>query len=568
MSFGAWFQPFQSNETIALSQFGQATFTSLQTFLLGTTSTFLYDPAPTEMNWRSLFGAFYAEDVIRVKPNLTLSLGFRDEFTTGWNEAHGRAANYTFSNGVISSEPHIGNSLFTTNNAKFLPQPRIGLAWSPVNHKTVIRAGFGMYNDLQDALGYRTDQNAPFNPTYSIKAQAVSGLPIDPSAALPSGALLVPGGVQPDMETPTLISWSLRVQQELSPNTSLTLGYVGSHGYHEIIGVDANEPFPVVCPASPCPATYPATFPTALAGTPVPAGSFYVPTAVKANPDIANTWTWFSQGTSNYNALQVDLNRRFSHGMSLRGVYTWSKALDDGDSVNGTAAANAPGLVSNPFDLHSDYGLATYDVRHIAVISGMYRLPFGHGQAFGGSLEGWRDVAASGWSVNSIVTLQSGFPFTPQLSYNPSNNGDTRNPVRPFANPDFTGPVILGKPSQWFNPAAFLAPANTPGNLRLLREPGKEYADWSRTGDVGLLRNERDHASRTAGTAVSRRDFQPAESSQLQYAEPDHLHSFGRFRYCRSDYQHLDHVTTDPIWIEVNVVGEPARIRPAVAATR
>jgi Carboxypeptidase regulatory-like domain/TonB-dependent Receptor Plug Domain len=465
LSFGAWFQPFQSNETIALSQFGQATFTSLQTFLLGTTSTFLYDPAPTEMNWRSLFGAFYAEDIIRVKPNLTLSLGLRDEFTTGWNEAHGRAANYTFSNGVISSEPHIGSALFATNNAKFLPQPRIGLAWSPVNNKTVIRAGFGMYNDLQDALGYRTDQNAPFNPTYSIKAQTVSGLPIDPSAALPSGALLVPGGVQPDMETPTLISWSLRVQQELSANTSLTVGYVGSHGYHEIIGVDANEPFPVVCPASPCPATYPATFPTALAGTPVPAGSFYVPTAVKANPDIANTWTWFSQGTSNYNALQVDLNRRFSHGMSLRGVYTWSKALDDGDSVNGTAAANAPGLVSNPFDLHSDYGLATYDVRHIAVISGMYRLPFGHGQAFGGSLEGWRDVAASGWSVNSIVTLQSGFPFTPQLSYNPSNNGDTRNPVRPFANPDFTGPVILGKPSQWFNPAAFLAPANTPGNL-------------------------------------------------------------------------------------------------------
>ena len=322
-----------------------------------------------------------------------------------------------------------------------------------------------MYNDLQDALGYRTDQNAPFNPTYSIKAQTVSGLPIDPSAALPSGALLVPGGVQPDMETPTLISWSLRVQQELSPNTSLTVGYVGSHGYHQIIGVDANEPFPVVCPASPCPATYPATFPTALAGTPVSAGSFYVPTAVKANPAIANTWTWFSQGTSNYNALQVDVNRRFSHGMSLRGVYTWSKALDDGDSVNGTAAANAPGLVSNPFDFHSDYGLATYDVRHIAVISGMYRLPFGHGQAFGGSLEGWRDVAASGWSVNSIVTLQSGFPFTPQLSYNPSNNGDTRNPVRPFANPDFTGPVILGKPSQWFNPAAFLAPANTPGNL-------------------------------------------------------------------------------------------------------
>src|SRR6266436_2839458 len=83
LSFGAWFQRFQSNEIIALSQYGQATFASLQTFLQGTTSSFLFDPAPTEMNWRSLFGAFYAEDVFRVSPKLTLSLGFRDEFSTG-----------------------------------------------------------------------------------------------------------------------------------------------------------------------------------------------------------------------------------------------------------------------------------------------------------------------------------------------------------------------------------------------------------------------------------------------------------------------------------------------------
>ena len=68
MSFGAWFQQFQSNETIALSQYGQATFTSLAQFLGGTVNTFLYDPTPTEMNWRSVFGAFHAEDVIRLSP--------------------------------------------------------------------------------------------------------------------------------------------------------------------------------------------------------------------------------------------------------------------------------------------------------------------------------------------------------------------------------------------------------------------------------------------------------------------------------------------------------------------
>ncbi len=112
LSFGAWFQQFQSNETINLSQYGQATFTSLQTFLTGTTSSFLYSPSPTEMNWRSLFGAVYAQDVIRLSPKFTLSLGFRGEFSTGWNEAHGRAANYTFSNGVISSQPRVSSNTF------------------------------------------------------------------------------------------------------------------------------------------------------------------------------------------------------------------------------------------------------------------------------------------------------------------------------------------------------------------------------------------------------------------------------------------------------------------------
>jgi hypothetical protein len=485
LTFGAWFQPFQSNETIALSQYGQATFSSLTNFLQGNMSSFLWDPTPTEMNWRSLFGAWYAEDVIRVFPRLTLSLGLRDEFTTGWNEAHGRAANYTFSNGVISNTPTVGNSLFTVNNGKFLPQPRIGLAWSPVTAKTVVRAGFGMYNDLQDALGYRADQNAPYNPTYSAGSATtpfpVSSLPIDPSVPPPTGAKLNPGGVQPDMNTPTLVSWSLRVEQEITPDTSFTIGYVGSHGYHELIGIDANEPFPVICPASPCPATYPSSFPAPLAGSPVPAGTYYVPTNVRANPTLANTWIWFSMGASNYNALQVDANHRFSHGLSLRGVYTWSKALDDGDSLNATAAPNAPGLVSNPFNLHADYGRATYDVRHIGVINAVYALPFGKGEPIGNSLEGWSNALVGGWSVNSMVTIQSGFPFTPQLSYNPSNNGDTRNPVRPFLNPDFTGPVILGKPSQWFNPNAFLAPpvnSGFYGNLGRDTVIGPGLATW------------------------------------------------------------------------------------------
>ena len=513
-SFGAWFQQFQSNEKIALSQYGQATFPSLAQFInTGVTSSFLYDPAPTAMNWRSLFSAFYAEDVIRLDPRLTLSLGFRAEISTGWNEAHGRAANYTYPNGVISSDPHIGSNFFTVNNAKFLPQPRIALAWSPLGPKTVLRAGFGMYNDLQDALGYRADQNAPFNPVYSLSNYAVSKLPIDTAAPVPAGAKLVPGGVQPDMQTPTLISWSLRVQRELSPNTVLTVGYVGSQGYHELIGVDANEPVPVICPAAPCPSVYPTWDPgqptsatnsptigfpigSPLAGAPVPAGTYYIPfiapSTPRANPAIANTWTWFSEGTSSYNALQVDVSRRFSHGLSFRGVYTFSKTLDDGDSMNQTTAGNAPGLVSNPYNLRADKGLATFNATNLGVLNAVYSLPFGHGEKYASDLEGWKGQLASGWSLTSIVTLQSGFPLTPQLSYNPSNNGDTRNPVRPFLNPDFKGPVVLGKPNQWFNPAAFIAPPSNSGfygNAGRSSVPGPGLATW----DFSVLKNTTIH---------------------------------------------------------------------------
>jgi len=483
---GVWLERLRSNENLALSQYGQATFTSLQTFLQGAVGSLLYDPTPTPLGWRSLFAAWHVEDAISAAPGITLTIGFRGEMSTGWNEVNGRASTYGFTNGVIASQPTVGTSAFTVNHAKFLPQPRAALAWSPfhASRATVIRAGLGMYNDLQDALGYRTDQNAPFNPTYSVPNLSVAQLPLAP-ASVPASAKLVPGGVQPDLKTPTLVSWSFRIQQKLSANTALTVVYVGSHGYHEIIGVDANEPMPVVCPAAPCPAVYPNTFPAGLAGAPVPAGTYYVPTATRANPTLANTWTYFSEGDSDYNALQADLNHRLSSGLVLRATYTWSKAIDDGDSLNATASGGEPALVSNPYNLRADRGLANFDVRNAAVVSASYALPFGPGRRFRTAGLG---KAASGWTVNSIVTLQGGFPFTPQLSYNPSNNGDTRNPVRPFVNPAFTGPVILGNPLQWFNPAAFLAPPNGSGfygNLGRDTLIGPGLATW----DLSFLKD-------------------------------------------------------------------------------
>jgi hypothetical protein len=452
---GAWFEQIQSNENLALTQYGQATFSSLASFLEGNISNFLGVPTATPLGWRSLQGALYAQDSLRLKPNLTLSVGLRDEFTNGWNEAYGRAANYVFQDGIIQTQPKVASSAFTQNNAAFLPEPRIGLAWGPRGQsKTVIRAGFGIYDDLQDALGYRLDQNAPFNTTFSIKDIPISQLLIIPGSPPPAGAKIAPAGVQPNLQTPTIESYSFKIERELSPNTMLSAGYVGSHGYHEIVSLDANEPFPTICPASPCPASLPA-------GT-----IFYPKGAPLANPALANTWSWFSEGNSSYNALQVDLNRRFSQGLSFRGIYTWAKSLDNGDTLNGSAAANAPGLVMDPGNLGLDWGLSTFDVRNTAVMDGTYKLPFGKGRPYLATFGNAGNFLLSDWSLNTIVTLQSGFPFTPQLSFNPSNNGDTRNPDRPSMNPAFHGPVIIGSPNEYFNPNAFVVPANgTYGNV-------------------------------------------------------------------------------------------------------
>jgi len=189
-----------------------------------------------------------------------------------------------------------------------------------------------MYNDLQDALGYRTDQNAPFNPSYSIPNLTVDKLPVSLAivaqsngTASPTGTKLVPGGVQPDLKTPTVLSYSLKIEQEISPNTSLSVGYLGSRGTYELISIDMNIPAQVVCPNPKCPVP---------PATPLPAGTIFTPTTTRANPLLANTYSWFSAGSSLYNAMTVDVKHRFSKGLTFRGAYTWSKALDDGDSLN------------------------------------------------------------------------------------------------------------------------------------------------------------------------------------------------------------------------------------------
>lgn len=468
---GLWAQRVQANDLLAQNQWGQASFGSLTSFLHGTTATFTVVPSPTPLGWRSLELAGFVQDVIKVRPNLDLRLGFRFESTDGWNEVAGRAANYAFLNGVIQTNPVVGSSAFIINRAKFLPEPRVGLAWDPFGQgKTVVHAGFGIYRALLDNLDYRLGQTAPFNATESLKNVSVAGLQIVPGSALPAGTKISPSGSQPDLYTPTVITWTFKVEQQIAPNTSLGLGYVGSHGYHELLSLDANEPMPTICPAAPCPAN-------------LASGTVYYPSgAPLANPSLANTTTWFSEGLSSYNALQVDANRRFANGFQLRGVYTWSNSLDDGTALNSSVGANAPGLVMFPGNPKLDWGPSTSDARHIAVVNSSYELPFGSGKKVLANQHGLSQKLISGWTVSGVETMQSGLPFTPQLGFNPTNNGDSRNPIRPSWNPAFSGPIVLGGPNQYFNPNAFiLPPTGTYGNVGrdILYGPGLATTDLS-----------------------------------------------------------------------------------------
>jgi Carboxypeptidase regulatory-like domain len=454
---GVWLQRLQSNDNLAQNQYGQASFSTLSSFLQGSVATFTVVPAPTALGWRSLFAAAFVEDAWKVTPRLEVRAGFRSESTTGWNEARGRASNYGFTNGVINTDPTIGSSALFQNRAKFMPEPRIGLAYDLFgNGKTALRGSFGVHRALLDALDYRLDQTAPFNTTLSF-----SSVPVNQLASLASGTVsgsgqISPSNVQPDIQTPTVLSWTFKIEQQIARDTSLTVGYVGSHGYHQILSEDQNTPATVTCPAS-CPAV-------------LAPGTIYYPTTNKANPNVANTTSWVSQGISNYNGLEVDVRRQFARGLQLRGVYTYSSNLDDGSAWNTSVSANTPAFVMYPGNPGLDYGPAATNIRHAAAINGTWELPFHHG------------ALVNGWSLSGITTLQSGFPLSPQLGYNPTGNGDTRNPARPNRAPGFSGPLYAKKVQQWFNPAAFAAPyPGTFGNIGrdTLTGPGLSELDLS-----------------------------------------------------------------------------------------
>jgi hypothetical protein len=497
ISLGGWFQPLQDNEDTASRQLGQASFTSLQTFLQGTVSNFQVVPNPAELGWRSLLGAWYFQDAIKIRHNLTIQAGIRHEFTTGWNEVAGRAANYvTDANGILQTSTRVGDSVFTENNAKWLFSPRIALAWDLFGDgRTAIRAGFGTYYSLMDDLSFLLNSLPPYNGSIAFaNVSMFSFLPVLPSVPQPSSCgpnvprpctIYAPQGVQGDAKTPTVEEWNFTVEQQLSPTTILRLAYVGSFGYHGLLNVDPNTiPAQICSNPDGCQAGGIGTVRSIVAQ-----GSRYIPVGTRPNPYLSGGFFWYTEGNSSYNALEVDMIRRLTQGLQFRANYTWAKNLDLNSALTGAQANNQAQMILDRNDLRRDWGPSALNITSQASISGHYELPLGSGKRWRHSTRGFTDRLIGGWQVNGIATLLSGFPFTPQIGSNRSGDGDTRNPDRPSVNPSFSGPVMLRNPRQWFNPNALILPApGTYGNLGrgTLTGPGLVNLDVSLSKDTAL----------------------------------------------------------------------------------
>ena len=481
-SAGVWIQRVQQNMYGgAQATAGTANYPTLLAFLQDLPTQFIANSNPQPVYYRSTQGAWYLQDEIKLKPHLSLRLGLREEMTNGWSEAHNHAANYVYDrNGIIQTDPIVGRSALTENNAKALWQPRVGLAWDPTGTgRWAVRAGFGIHHDLQDNIGHRLNANPPFNARLTItNTPLLSIIPIpfgtqappscnaQSSLQTPACSIFSPGGLDPVMKTPTLQQWSLTVERGITPNLMLQVSYVGSQAYHVVTAVNLNMARPQVC-SDPAGCLSGGIRPANQAVR-VPQGTTYMPSTpgLRPNPFVGATQSWFYNGTSSYHSGNVSLTKRAARGLTFKANYTYSKILDINSAFLATSSTNEPPSVLNPFDMRSAKGPASFNLKHQFNVNYSYQLPFGRGQRFGSGATGVADTLIGGWQLNGSVSAQSGFPFTPLLGSNASGTGDTQNPDVPSLNPAFSGPVILGKVDQWFDPRAFVMPlAGTFGNV-------------------------------------------------------------------------------------------------------
>jgi hypothetical protein len=400
--FGVLINHYQQDFYGASPARGSFTSSNLPQFLAGTFSSASSDispvPADAFLHERNSTFGVYAQDDYRVLPNLTLNLGLRYEFATVESDKDGKnivatptCAYPCFQVGPMYKNPYLHNF-----------GPRIGFAWDVFgNGKTSVRGGGGLLYDLEtlgETISGTGDKNPPFGASISLGTTPFT-IPISLAAAVNSAESNPTSGFNYNLKAPKMYQYNLTVERQLPWTMALEISYVGSRGIHLLGSTDANPwPFTIVNGQPFWPA-----FPTAG-----------VTRAV--NP----TWGPFSvvsaAGDSHYNALEVSVTKRVSHGLQFQSEYTYAKLIDDADGLAPSQATSTSNVPITIFDRGLDRGLASYDVRNNYRFNAIYNLPtIGSSNAFlKGMLNGW-------WTA-AILSVQDGYPFTPSISSNRSRS--------------------------------------------------------------------------------------------------------------------------------------------------
>ena len=379
--------------------------------------------ASTVAGLRQTSTNLFSQDDFRVLPNLTINIGVRWEYNAPTIDKYNHLATFdpTFPNSTplpfIRTSTSATPNIYNASKKEF--SPRFGFAWTPFGPKTVIRGGYGLFWDVKLLnVILNSALTAPFLTGYSF-SQSTNGVP-NISLANPyggtSGGPAIPSTswVENPFKDGYVQQYNFNIQHQLTGSIGLTAGYVGSKGTHLDMSYDANEPAPT------------ASFTQAL----------------RKYPTFAAISVRSAGASSNYNALQLSAEKRFSHGLSFLAGYTRSKSIDNSSLWNSTAVD-----VTN---FHLERGLSTFDTRNRFVASYTYDVPYGHGRSFGSSAPKIVDLLLGGWQTNGIVSIQSGNPLDPSTGLQLSG---TQTGTRPdvTCNPnDFPH-----DPAKWFNTSCF-----------------------------------------------------------------------------------------------------------------
>jgi hypothetical protein len=428
---------------------------SMASFLLGLPTLIEQDFMLAYPGLRGRENGIYFADDWRVNSRLTLNMGIRWEYYSPYSEVANREANFNPATVTMQVAGQAGVSSFANVQSDWKDfAPRFGFAYQVLSH-TVVRGGFGLFYNPNGngGVNLRLERTPPYGPIYLVNpgdlipGQTFSqGLPAAPTVNLtaaetsPSGAVL---GVAGNFKNAYAEQYNLTIEQELgSLGALLRVAYVGNLGRR--LGTTWN-------------------LNTAVPG---PGTNFNVRRPFyNTDPNLGDVTYSTSDGLSNYNALQVSVDKRLTKGLTALLGYTYSHAIDD----VATDFGGGTGTPQNVLDRFGDRGNSAFDLRQRFTLSYTYSLPGPHKGAVG--------YVLGGWQLNGILISQTGLPFTPAANNSTVNNNTSSRP-NCIANPTLSSPTL----SDWFNLTAFATPAPyTYGNCGrdILFGPGRTNFDQS-----------------------------------------------------------------------------------------